>query len=54
MQIEIDTSNNNLVVEYMLNKVLIHDFVTSSTKFTKNVLIGNSSFYAVQQFLMVY
>ena len=35
---EIETSNNNLVPEYMLDKVSIRVFVTSFKKFTKTVL----------------
>ena len=37
-KMEIETSNNNLVAEYMLNKVSIHVFVSSSKKFMKSVL----------------
>ena len=35
---EIETSNNNSAVEYMLNKVSVHVFVSSSKKFMKSVL----------------
>ena len=35
---EIETSNNNLVTEYMLNKESIHVFASSSKKFMKSAL----------------
>ena len=37
-KIELETSNNNLVAEYMLNKVSIQVFVSSSRKFMKSVV----------------
>ena len=48
----IEISNNNLVAEHMLNKLLIHVFVTSSKKSMKNLL--KQDFFAVQQFLMTH
>ena len=35
---EIETSENNLLVEYMLNKISVHVFVSSFTKFKGSVL----------------